>query len=754
MKKLTSVDSAVSLHSHFASSFSTTSPPHPYPSSSSSSSTSPTSPTFPIVTGAAAAAATSAALARAQQHYKLCFSIKSFFFFSSSPSMHPPTRLVMKSSASNLHDMTLGSAAAVGVASGLTPNDGDPNVLHSLQELHNTLINLVENGMKKEQTWNGYPKRASTTSGHSAAASNLHMNIDSILEEIDDSLNEISVLQTTLPPTPISPRAPVSSQDAFLIPSARPRSNSASAGKGSTAASYERVPENPMLTPTSPVKHTFGTIWARSWLPPHLAPRTSRDDPIRWSSVFILVHGQTIHIFPGQHKPTDLPLQSIRISGDDQTQATHSGRSLFVIRTGAPPSGVRWVFRASSDDEADAWTAILSASVQMAKAQYAVLKVNATVQGSFDPPQEMSPYAMDAPPATFHKRTTSQHDLSHHRRHVVPNPISVDQQHQRAAGVTHINIDPRWNRSLTPASVSDSSPSPYPSPAPNQPLPPHPQYHHLPPFPASFSQKPIHPPIQVHATLDDTDLPPQTPGVFRSRRNSDSDLSRISLSLDRPTPSRKPSFRFNLSSKRDPSIHSDSSSSKRSSFKIQKLLNISSGGAPNSRTHVYLVRGGARQPGGLPSSTNDPATTTTFTHERSLSLGSAETDRASISSDSTNRSTSSSILRVVPSTRPSTTTAAAQVVVLAQFAEFPVEAPKAPPKAEKAKVFMVRGGSQFRAAPNANRLVKITVNANPVVGRALAEEGLPLSPPASPPEGGNGGKKVFLVRTAQKKTVA
>ncbi|KAJ3220072.1 hypothetical protein HDU67_006828 [Dinochytrium kinnereticum] len=631
--------------------------------------------------------------------------------------------------------------------------EGDPNVLHSLKELHDTLIHLVESGMKKEQTWGARrPSQQETSAGYS----NIHLSIDSILEEIDSSLNEMNDLQTgaTTPLTPRSPKSPRLPRPHPLHQRSRSDSTNnvvEASSDGALWTSGGGTSRYAMMMPTSPqvsgppsvpdlgtLMATTGTYFGRV---ERLMPRTSREDPFKWVKLFIVVDGYTIHLFHSENTPMDRPIESIVIAGE-RSEAIHSGRGMFVIRTGVP--AVRLVFRGSSNDEADAWSAILTAAIQLSKAQSAAMM-------QANQPHHGYEGDMIHPGVEMH-RSQSYSQLP--QRHVVPHPVMLDQRQQRP-----INTDPVWNkRCLTPASPTDLPSKAHP-PLPSQPL------HPRDPRAATTTALSTSPPDSLFRPTTPT-FPPQNPGVFRSRRNSDSDVSRLSVS---DAIVRKPSVRFGRTRTRtaeDASIHSgDSGASSSGGFKIQKMLGISSGGTPGSRTHVYLVRGGARQPGGPASSgAAQPTSSAGSVHSRSMSLGSTDMvispaaasqtlpDNASISSDLSDRSTSSSMLRIVPAKSGSATgPSSSQVVVLAQAPEIVVEEPKAPKKS--AKVFMVRGGSQFRAAPNANRLVKITVPANPVVARAAAAveavEESPLSPSFSGSDGEKkgAGRRVFLVRT-------
>ncbi|KAJ3096264.1 hypothetical protein HDU97_006069 [Phlyctochytrium planicorne] len=175
------------------------------------------------------------------------------------------------------------------------------------------------------------------------------------------------------------------------------------------------------------------------------------------------------------------------------------------------------------------------------------------------------------------------------------------------------------------------------------------------------------------------------------------------------------------------SVHSEGSGSgsgsqkSNPSFNIKKILAIRSGG--NTGQHVFLVRGGSRKPN-----------VTVSSHlSRQQHLQSPGPPKMSF--DSTDSSTSSQVV-VLP--HPQLT--------------IPVAAPEPPKK--QARVFMIRGGSQFRASPNANKLATVTTAQNPVVAKVESEklvEKLVVGTSSfgkgkPPPKDKKEKEKVFMVR--------
>ncbi|KAJ3114131.1 hypothetical protein HDU96_002512 [Phlyctochytrium bullatum] len=828
-RQLTTVDSAISLHSAM---------------SSSGMPTSPTSPTIGMIS----------------RKPSLAPSFGSSFLefapaspLGTSPSGQPHHTYGLRSPASAT---TLKEAAGLSTTPMVDPKaTNDPMVLHSLQELHDTLITLVESGMRREQAWksggsqpitpvsprsapipivggDAFPLRPANPDLLPSPASAFSYSFDSIMEEIDTSLNEMHELEAASPSSLNSPiksalatgRPPVPRQPGSL----HKRSVSFSSLDASrpplpqqpptapAAAPVEPTPSPPQLltrqlidpktleeaatTPLRVLTATPGTYFGHV---ERLLPRRRRDDPLRFERALLLVDSVRLHVFQADPAPNAVPEETVFLTAGEACQVANSGRGLFVLRMSVADrdgAGVvrRWVFRAFSDDEAEAWSAIIGNGCKMARAQRVAAKA-AFAAGTFAHPQPPPPPAAALPP-------------------VPPGPALKRSHPGHAAGAS---APPGHTRTLSGGSTTGPMhPTPNDPPSPRRrhrantdqlPLPNFQQPpHNLPPTqirerksslatPASHVDLPAPVPLHPHpsssyqghsfdSNTDDPDVglggymlsPPNSstttrghsPGVFRSRRLSDSELSYVSSdagavsafnfqSWFKPTSRTKPSS----SSKPVPaaidttdadSVRSDRSDASNGtagsggSFSIRKVLGISSGAAPGGATHVYLVRGGARQPGTAGGSR--PGHTRTLSNGGSddASASASATRRGSFQSDHSASSTTGSV-RVVAARSGSeaqgAVVSAPQVVVLAQFPEIPAAKPAAPPKAAAAKVFMVRGGSRFRAAPDPGKLVKITVPANPAVREAVEGAGgvAPVSPPASPPTEAKV-RKVFMVR--------
>ncbi|KAJ3219630.1 hypothetical protein HDU67_000118 [Dinochytrium kinnereticum] len=389
-------------------------------------------------------------------------------------------------------------------------HSNDPNVLHSLQELHDTLLGLVEQGMRKDQLQQAraalplpadppsrmhrdgpppaqhWDARSTTVVQPSPAAAppvpvgddasaGDYSYYDSILDEIDTSIQEISLMDAAaspassshhplappprriLPPAaytpvPISPLTPTSTmtgtsmvnhhlQQQQYLGAPPPRTAlptpPLSAGTGWTTPSgfgdvallqqqqleqekmrmeqremarvqqlqqqeqLRQQQQQQQMQPqpqqqqqqqqqhqmqhqqqqhTDAIDHiTLGTLTSTegtyfghidhlitSPIPPHTQHFTKR---------FIVVAGSTLHLFSATHTPTSTPLQTLRINPTSCNIAL--GGPILTLSTTNGDSMTVWTLRAQSEDEAEAWMAILNASVQLARAQEAVLRLNA-----------------------------------------------------------------------------------------------------------------------------------------------------------------------------------------------------------------------------------------------------------------------------------------------------------------------------------------------------------------------------------------
>ncbi|KAJ3105343.1 hypothetical protein HDU97_008240 [Phlyctochytrium planicorne] len=468
-----------------------------------------------------------------------------------------------------------------------------------------------------------------------------------------------------------------------------------------------------------------------------LHQRIHPDDTIRWSRYFMVVDGSRVHLFRVDPELTDKPIETLTMMDRSVTTTTSGGgRGVFAMTA----FNGRWFFRAASDDEAEAWTAIFNSSLQRATAER-LLMMPSSLKGSL---KSNGPYHNGGVAMTYQYSLSSvdptqsylPHNPTHNvgstgtnapRRQGIPPPLTI-QQH-------HLPYHPTSQQPLTPASPNDPLPS-FISPM--------------------ATTRPPSPP-----------MPPANPGVFRSRRNSDSDLS-MTADPDFRLPSLRSGRSRTRTAEEGSSYSNDSGGAGSGSFKINKVWGIRGGGTNNGGdSYVYLVRGGARQPGGLPTTTvttspqsilspsSNPASPTTATPSRPQQPFMSPTSPGRTSLSSSNSSTHSA------SSNPQILTAKPQVVILSQAPALPStstqqatakkEKPKEPPK--QARVFMVRGGSQFRRAPDANRLVTVTLPANPKVagagdGGSDAGSGKSVSEESG---GGGVGKKVYLVRTASKK---
>ncbi|KAJ3327667.1 hypothetical protein HDU76_011370 [Blyttiomyces sp. JEL0837] len=479
------------------------------------------------------------------------------------------------------------------------------------------------------------------------------------------------------------------------------------------------------------------------------------EDP-KWVRRFMVVGGPSINLFKVNHQPDDLPIDSLEMVGGkvvsaEAMAAGNTGEGMLLIkvnvavtsllRNGGTANGngngtgsvgkmgvgkgvicKQWLLRAASDDEADAWVAIIQAAIQEAEAEMQVETVQQQQQVNgmgkkttgIQPIQTSFPNGVNnnqsrvggGPPSPA---TPDQSSTNTNNQHPTL-PVAIDGAHL-------------IQRSLTPTTTNPAM-----STGPNT---------------------------------------PTTPTTMMSPNSHDSRKP----STDEWTDEQSALF-AKLTVPRPPKLDEDvmsqtSEKSGTSSFSIKKMFNISTntggrrnglgggagGNGGDGNPYVYLVRGGARQPGGRVAIGTATATgagdlivasgtgTGTGTGNRN-SMDTIASGNSAGSGNGTYQGPTLATKRIGQAT--------VKVVVLSRAPLRNSHGPdgdngelsnagvgggvfgghgassgdsisdkstKEPAEKKKAKVFMVRGGASFNSAPDVNKMIKVT---NAVLGGAAS----------------------------------
>ncbi|KAJ3102144.1 hypothetical protein HDU96_009733 [Phlyctochytrium bullatum] len=698
----------------------------------------------------------------------------------------------------------------------------DPNILHSLQELHDTLLGLVENGMRRDQRTLATPPPMARATRSPVSPSRPTANLspaaayaiqkqqeqfekkaamarqpsplpppqqtkqptpepdgadaysyyDSILDEIDSSITEMDKLQkekdfvaaSSLPsPPPVDPRLGDAAARAHALFPPRGNTPPSPLTASSVATGYSMHPNlappsvlvsaTAAAAPIDPTPVTPKAALAASAYNPNPAPAPSavveppptlesltategtyfgqiehlqqQMQPAQFVPRFIVVAGSNVHLFPSEHHPGSLPLETLRINPRACNVSLSSAGGIVTIST-TSLTGVTttWILRALSEDEGEAWAAILNASIQLAKAHEAVLRLN-------NPGQQQHPPASAAP------RAAGQQPPPPYAPAAPVAPIVAP----AATGLRRAISDESLKAAALIAGSSSSNPAAASTSGPSQPyllsIPARNDSRRPPPLGATAAAPTNPAAARVVASYFNDPISPLTathphlhPTAGSARRNS------VASSTGLEARNATAGVFRSTASRDDGGSSVGSGSDKPKAFNIKKILNISSGGAAGTgQQHVYLVRGGARQPKVTLASALQKGAGAEYTV---VAPGQPRPsiDAASVHTASSGGSKNGVVLNAIPAgaaasvksggssdATAAAAAAAAQVVVLAQAPQVKVADPEAPKK--QARVFMVRGGAQFRQAPNANRLVTVTVAQNPKAAEAAEEEAAP-----------------------------